>query len=353
MPHPDSNKDHFLRVKNEVATLSLLRDALGTATGAIVPRIYGSNSSGSGHAWILLEWLPGINLGKIFSSCSLEQQRLVLSQLANMIHALQNYQLPDTVDSFGGLRHNRYGEIVSGESSCILGGPFTSMAAMYKHEATERLKLSDSSEIIAGWRHNALRGRLDSFVADGIEKAFEKLSMGQKGIVHGAITLDNILIDPDTFKLSGLLGGDMSYIATPIHEFFHSFYDLYNFLPGPYTTNTQNLIMHKALLHGFPEPLPETVLGGASDEKSSKFGAGVGIDWRLSQMFAEELEKAGALGPAQIADAEEIAALYWFVQAICPPYLFNHPALKARELQAMYRQTGEVLLDKYLVKWGY
>lgn len=188
IPHPDSNKDHSLRVKNEVATLSLLREALSTATGAIVPRIYGSNSSGSGHAWMLLEWLPGINLGKIFSSYSFERQRLVLSQLANMIHALQNYQLPDTVDSFGGLRHNGYGKIVSGESSCILGGPFTSMAAMYKHEATERLKISDSSEIIAGWRHNALRGRLDSFVAEGIEKAFEKLEMGQKGIVHGAIS---------------------------------------------------------------------------------------------------------------------------------------------------------------------
>jgi hypothetical protein len=164
--------------------------------------------------------------------------------------------------------------------------------------------------------------------------------------------LDHFLVDPQTLTITAFLDYDMSHIAHPIHEFFHSFYDLCSFPPGPYVNNPQNLVMHRALLYGFPDPLPEPAKGGKT--ASPKYGSGAGIDWKLSHMWAEELNKAGALRPARMGpQADEITALYWFVQDICPPYLLLQPTQKAEQAQVMYKEKGGILLMKYLERWAY
>ena len=110
--------------------------------------------------------------------------------------------------------------------------------------------------------------------------------------------------------------------------------------------------MHKALLHGFPHPLPD--YSTRDQTISAEGGSKEDVNWNLSQMWAEELDRAGALRPARMGpDAEEITALYWFAQDICPAYLLLQPAEKAEKVQLMYREKGGEMIKRYLERWGY
>ena len=168
-----------------MAAAALLRDALADFPRQVIPKVYGWSTTDNRHGWVLEEMMPGRTLSKIFPKCSPDQQRSILAQLANILHSVQQFQLPGSVKDFGGLRCDEKGDIISGPLTLFSGGPFPSLAALYKATAVESLKLSDKSEILDGWRDNNLRERLDAFVEKGIEQACAKLDLQQRAFVHG------------------------------------------------------------------------------------------------------------------------------------------------------------------------
>jgi hypothetical protein len=125
--------------------------------------------------------------------------------------------------------------------------------------------------------------------------------------------LDNFIVNPEALTITWLLDCGTRYAAHASHEFFHSFYDLYSFLPGPCVTDPQNLAMDKARLYRFPDRLPES--SSRDQSISAEARSEEDINWNLSQMWVEELDKVGALRPARMRqDAEKIKALYLFAQ---------------------------------------
>jgi hypothetical protein len=85
------------RVENEVATMSLFHDALSHISTHIVPRVYGWGSAANGQRWTLQEYMTGKSLA--FKSMTMQDKHTILLQIAEILEALQKYQLPSTVEN--------------------------------------------------------------------------------------------------------------------------------------------------------------------------------------------------------------------------------------------------------------
>jgi hypothetical protein len=72
-------------------------------------------------------------------------------------------------------------------------------------------------------------------------------------------------------------------------------------------------------------------------------------------MWYEEIEKQGIQNPANIAGIAELAALYWFLIDVCPPYFSMERWLNRKNVEQRLEAKKEVEgnLEKYLERWGY
>jgi hypothetical protein len=51
--------NNAVRVKNEVAAITLMRDALSSHESGLVPEVYGGNTAAEGQGWIVEERMHG------------------------------------------------------------------------------------------------------------------------------------------------------------------------------------------------------------------------------------------------------------------------------------------------------
>ena len=164
--------------------------------------------------------------------------------------------------------------------------------------------------------------------------------------------LDNFTVIPEALIITWLLDCGTCYAAHASHESFHSFYNLYSSYRGP-----TSLIRKTSLCTKHPSiDFPTHCQNPQSEAKAFllEYGSDEDIDWNLSQMWAEELDRLEALRPARISwDAEAITISYLFAQDICPPYLLLQVAQKAEEVQLMYKEKGGEMIRMYLERWGY
>jgi hypothetical protein len=63
---------------------------------------------------------------------------------------------------------------------------------------------------------------------------------------------ENILVDPETHQITGLLDFDCSHIASQADEFFYSFMDFGGLVPGPFEGGDLEHLRNYQL-HGFPD----------------------------------------------------------------------------------------------------
>ena len=174
------------RVENEVATMSLFRDALSHLSTHIVPKVYGWGSAANGQGWICQEYMTGKSLA--FKSMTMQDKHTILSEIAEVFEALQKYQLPNTVEEYGGLRFNEHGIIVSAPMTLVDGGPFKSYEALYSKIIHSQLILADQSAILEGWKPNGVRRRLDKFLVDGLHRVMSQVDSSTKALVHGDLS---------------------------------------------------------------------------------------------------------------------------------------------------------------------
>lgn len=158
------------RIENEVAAMSLARNAL--SPDHLVPDVYGwcttGSASGDDQGWILMQHMPGCDLDTVFEKLSLEEQKPILSQIAEIFAKIQRCEIPSTVEGFGGLTFDERGCMVGGEMSLVRGGPFGTYAELWQGMLREELKCADESEVIAGWRQNGVREKIEAFVEKGV-----------------------------------------------------------------------------------------------------------------------------------------------------------------------------------------
>ena len=174
------------RVENEVATMSLFRDAMSHISTHIVPEVYGWGSAANGQGWILQEHMTGKSL--TFKSMRMQDKRKIILQIAEIFEALQRYRLPDTVKEYGGLRFDEHGVIVSAPMTLIDGGPFQSYEALYSEIINSQLILAEQSTILQGWQPNGVRRRLDQFLKEGLHQIMPQGESNTKVLVHGDLS---------------------------------------------------------------------------------------------------------------------------------------------------------------------
>jgi hypothetical protein len=197
LANPDAEGMHReTRIENEVAIITLTTAALKDFQPHVVPSIYawGSGAAESPYGWTIQELMPGVSLDEAFPSMDLDHKKQIFAQMAKLIKALQDYQLPETITGFGGVTFEENGRIVSAAMPTVGQGPWPSYEAFFRGRIEMALQEADANPRIRGWRENGIRDRLDAFVERGLSAQFESLETKQdKSIIHADFSMSFFL----------------------------------------------------------------------------------------------------------------------------------------------------------------
>ncbi|KAK9426447.1 putative Aminoglycoside phosphotransferase domain-containing protein [Seiridium unicorne] len=348
--------NHETRVENEVAAMTLMRDALSSLTDQLVPQVYdwaSSSNSNSILGFILQEYKSGVGLDKAFGYAGNNEikglaegkKRWILRQIAEVLKLIQTYRLPTSIQGYGGLRFNETGQIVTGPTTIPYGGPFKTLQEMYTQALKNQLQEADRNHIVRGWREaeGNLRERLDRLARDqgGIAKIVEENSVQRPTLVHGDFDIFNMLFDNESYCLTALLDFDFVHVATPAEEFFYSMASLGHLLLGP-------------LEEGEEQQWVKYLLGEGDESLATKED-GEGIPWGTMKLVSDEFAEAGVMRPQDIKGVGELAGVRWFLEDVFPPYFASPGWLKKRTPEKIekIRSQREARIREYLARWGY
>ncbi|PYH75226.1 phosphotransferase family protein [Aspergillus vadensis CBS 113365] len=297
------------RIENELAAMSLARQGLEShrpGSGSLIPRIHTFCSKPTSHPddlpWTLMEYKSGIPLDEFFPSQSKTIKKSIIEQVADILAGLRKCPLPSGI-TYGGLGlSSTDGRIISAEMTTTNGGPWSTYAELLKARLRHELHDADSSPIINGWRSNGIRDRLDSLI--------DKFSLpglsdpDTRVLIHGDLTMNNILIDPTTCKLTALIDFDFACIAHPAHEFLVSLQDLGGNVMGPYGEDPTEGKLAQALLSG-----------DFSDDNVP------GELWWIGKTFNACLAERGVARPSDIGGMGVLCRWRGLEQCVCPFHL--------------------------------
>ncbi|KAL9102564.1 MAG: hypothetical protein Q9163_002314 [Psora crenata] len=339
LPNPTSGYNNKIRVENEVAALSIARDALQAKFPGFIPRVFGWGSAKYDQGWILQEHMAGCPLLDHFGQMSDEDKAFMLGQMAEVLTILQQYQLPATIRGYGGLDFGPSGECISGPLSILDAGPFTTYEGLVKAAIQSKLAKADTDPQVEGWRANGVRARLDAFIAEGLHVAMENMGTFPKVLVHADFTPDNFLYDMGTMRLSALLDFDFSHIATFADEFLRSLGAEIGQFPSPRESG-ELLALRTAMLTGFPDQLPPS----SND-----------VHWPSAKAWDDALRERGAKRPRTIENIAALSDLFWLSGQILPFKLCNEVVVRnsSQEQLATRKKTGEGLLNSFLSDYGF
>ena len=185
LSNPTSGYNDRVRVENEVAALSLAREALKSTLPHLVPRVFAWGSAAAGQGWILQECMPGRPVLADFDGFNDQEKAATLGQMADVLACFQRYKLPNSVEEYGGLSFDSAGHYVSAPLSIMDGGPFSTYEELVRMTIQSKLSQADDDHQVNGWRENNVRSRLDSFLANGLHQAVsDAVSKPDKVLVH-------------------------------------------------------------------------------------------------------------------------------------------------------------------------
>ncbi|KAG8156813.1 hypothetical protein KVR01_013418 [Diaporthe batatas] len=337
------------RVENDVAAQHLVRQSLakvGLAT--LVPDVYAwapataiDEVDERGFGWIMSEFRNGIDLGPDFASLDVESQKHVLERMAAILGALQAVDFPNGVTKFGGgLKFDSGGRVVSGESPTFQDArPTDSYAEWRVAKLLSRLKRAAESPVIRGWQSNGVAHRIESFLASGgPETMLSTVDVHRKCIIHGDLTIYNMLFDRETKQVTAILDFDFASVSHPFEEFISM-----SFTHTGGNLGDEGTAISRAILSGdFTSAPPEL------DEKSAK-------EWAIAKTWNTVLMESAALAPSQIEGVKEINDLMQFQMLLCPYQLCSDSALEGLddETRDKMREQAEADLVEWLEKHGY
>ncbi|KAJ5711572.1 hypothetical protein N7488_005728 [Penicillium malachiteum] len=341
--NPDAMLNNVVRVENEVASITLMRDVLSAFPTRIVPDVYDWNTAAKGNGWIVQEYISGELLGDRFSKFSESQKEHVLDEVAQIFHLIQSYT--PNVTGFGGLNFDHEGKVVTGASSLWFGGPFATYTDMYVFIFRKQMEMAGSSALVNGWKDSDVASRLETFdQSGGFVKLLSSYHKFRPTLVHGDIK--NLLFDPETLKVTALLDYDFTQIASPADEYFYSFMQFHGLVIGPLELGDAGAEM---------ESLRLALLNGFKDKSSYDAAAEGHIDWKTAEMWQSAMERAHVKSPADIEGIGELGAIYWFLLDVSPPWFLLPKWLAKRTDEEKQTQKMEIQgnLGKYLERWGY
>ncbi|KAF6788131.1 hypothetical protein CSOJ01_15101 [Colletotrichum sojae] len=332
---PRTGINNTNRVESEVAFMTLARQALANSKYSdIVPDVYAWAGMSRGQGFSVQQCMPGIIPERGgFEGFTLKDKSDLLGQMADILACLQAFELPETVDRFGGLRFDEDGNVVSAQMTMFKGEPSATYKDFLRGIFRVKLQEADENPVLQGWKVDGVRARLDAFINHRLDDIFVDEDPPRR-LVHADLTTNNLLFDPITRRVTALLDFDFSYIGTVADEFMgFSFGNISGgTLPGLYEGASQ-LALRDAMLTGFP--------GTARVVDSSE------VQWDLAETWDRELARAGAARPCTIPLFEQIADVYWLQDKISPFELDNpmmRKRLTAEQLEEARSRTKDLIL---------
>ncbi|CAH0023461.1 unnamed protein product [Clonostachys rhizophaga] len=275
------------RVENEVAAMHLARAALQPMR--IVPAVYGWGSASKSQGWILMEYMSGAPLDAILPTLVYDDKERAIGQVAAIVRGLQTFELPSTIQGFGGLNFDNEGNIVAAQLTLSTGGPYTTYSEMLTSLLDEQLAKSDSSNIIQA--------------------------------------LNNILFDKNDFRITAILDFDWARIGWEGDECLASFHRAYARLPPPDEPDDQRAALRTALLKGFPDTLPP---------------ASPVVDWEVARIWDEQLAEVRASRPRTIPRIGAFSTVYALLDLLCPNSLCNQVIVRQRTEENMEKEKHAI-----------
>ncbi|KAI1821832.1 hypothetical protein F4861DRAFT_541605 [Xylaria intraflava] len=130
-----------------------------------------------------------------------EDANNVLEQLARIFSAVQSAKLP--------------------------GGPWGSYAEYWVAKLEAQLSEADSSSLLRGWVNRGAQEQIDGFLkSGGVYEVLAHIDVTQRPLIHGDLTLNNVLFDPSTKRITGLLDFDWAGVTNPCEEFLFGLWDV-------------------------------------------------------------------------------------------------------------------------------
>lgn len=328
------------RVENDVAAQHLARQSIKSAgLPPVVPAVYAwapcrypDVPGEDGFGWTMSEFKLGSDLDAQFPSLPLEDAIDAIRQLAKLFAAIQSAKIPETVTKFGALTFDDSGAIVGGQPPLLHGGPFESYAESWIATLMEKLSEADESSFLKGWNDGGLRERIEIFLASGgVGKVLESVDTNQRVLIHGDLSLNNVLYDSTTKRITSVLDFDWSAVTHPCDEFLTGLWDIGG---GIHERNERFLPM---LLSGDFSTKPE----GLSADEVRK--------WEVAKAWDEAIAEAGAIRPSDIAGVDRIQTLKSFGDLLCPFELTNDFMLKRKSDEEKLKKKSE--MEAKMLKW--
>ncbi|KAI9654791.1 MAG: hypothetical protein M1821_005785 [Bathelium mastoideum] len=341
LPNLVSGYNDDVRVENEVAALSMAREALRPKLHQLVPRVFAWSRATEGQGWILQECMPGEPLLKDFQGMKDEDQAKILGQMADILACFQAYKIPGSVQGFGGLRFGPHGEFHSAPLSIFAGGPFSTYEDLVRKTIESKLQKSENDAHVQGWRDSDVRERLESFLARGLHQIMSgSLNQLDRAFVHADFSVDNLLYNKATLQVTAVVDFDFAHVATIADEFFRSLGHEIGRFPDTRDGNEESMELHRAMLQGFPESLPAN-----SDE----------INWTAARTWDTALRRRDIQRPGTIPDMALLADLYWLSSALFPFKLCNEVVVgnSTSEQLRLRKEIGTEQLRKFLADYGF
>lgn len=188
------------RVENEVAALHLARVAvahLGPDSAGLVPAVYAWKAAASpdpvdetGFGWMLMEFVQGVPLDAHFRTLSVAEKKGVVGQIAAIFSAIQSAELPSGVGSYGGLKFDDRGAIVSGQPTLAKGGPWEKYEDFWKAKFQCELEQAEENEVMNGWYENGIRERINSFINTKLDGLLRRagITTPRLALIHGDLS---------------------------------------------------------------------------------------------------------------------------------------------------------------------
>ncbi|KAJ7273028.1 kinase-like domain-containing protein [Mycena rebaudengoi] len=324
------------RVQNEVAALALAREPLRPVVR--LPDVYAwSEGRGADETpFIVLELLPGVPLDTLWPNLALPARVPIISQIADIFLTMRSTPLPVSPDSgnytFGGLGFSPSGEITTAVHPDSRGGPFRSSADQWISMLSYQLRYAGENQYIMGWK-GPLRSRLDSFIADK-EHGFQAIlqqAATDPIFVHGDFKCGNILVSPETHRVTGLLDFEFSRIATTPEELLDGLEDFRCHTCVEPPPDGQDI--HRLEANGWP----------CENNPSGHAGLGCGTARAWKNLVGPVLPMHGYEATAKIS---------LFLEKLCPWY-FHHEAWRRAHDMVVERKIVEDYLGASLSEWGF
>lgn len=319
-PHAEG-LNNVNRVENEVASQYLARQSLEKENRLlVVPAVYAwgpcrfhEKPDETGFGWSILEYKQGSDLDTLFPTLSREAKASVIEQIADSFLSIQGTQLPSSVMQFGALTFNENGQIITGQMPLVIGGPWDTYTSLWTAKLKAQLLDSEKSPLLRGWKDGDIRVRLDSFLANGgVSRILSSGNVSERVLVHGDLTMNNMLYDKEHEELTAILDFDWACVTNPCDEFLSGFWDLGGGI------NEENASFQACIMTG--DFSSSTGLDEIPAEDVEK--------WENGNLLNEAFARRGVIRPSTIKAAGEIRKLRELENMMCPFELSNGVMLR-------------------------